>query len=141
MILSGEKAKILVTHVALPLEISPASIDFRISEDITIYSNNSVLVSTIEGVNMPDSVAGLLVLRTSTFRRGLILASPGWIDPGYIGKLTFRLTNVVDEKIVLSYGDRIIQVIFQMVLSTGSMYDGKYQGGMTTAQYIPDKEE
>jgi len=128
-------------------QIGVASIDLRISEDVVIYPPHALyglstyLVSSLESVDMPENLSALLTLRTSTFRRGLALASLGFVDPGYRGNLTFRLTHTnsyADGIIRLNRGDRVAQLIFLQVLGNSDLYGGKYQDSTGTAGYIPD---
>lgn len=124
-------------------KLNPASYDFTTNKpvEIIMLPGESLLLSTNERVNMPEHVAGLLVLRTSAFRKGLALASPGWIDPGYTGTLTFRVTNVSDQPIEIGIRERLIQVIFMELDDTPEqIYNGKYQGSTGTVGYIPDPD-
>jgi len=120
-------------------KVSPASVDLatQLKEEITIAPGASVLLSTASPVDFSDGMhAALLVLRTSSFRKGLALASPGWVDPGYYGTLTFRVTNVVDEPITVRPGDRLIQIIiFAMPIEPDQLYAGRYQGSSGAVGY------
>lgn len=124
-------------------QIGVGSIDVRIDKPIILFggvimSMSSALVSTIEKVNLDESVSALLVLRTSTFRRGLSLASTGYIDPGFSGNLTFRVTNVGEDMVRINKGERIAQLIFFEMRDNDSLYDGKYQNSDGVVGFIPD---
>jgi dCTP deaminase len=115
--------------------IGPASTDLHTEiEDggsIVLEPGKSVLLGTQQYVGMEDNQCALLVMRTSAFRKGLALASPGWVDPGYAGQLTFRVTNVVDQPIKIDNNDRIIQmIIFQLDDKPNKPYRGVYQGSV-----------
>jgi len=124
-------------------QIGVGSIDLRIDKTVTLFTGSflsSALVSSIEKVNLDENVSALLVLRTSTFRRGIALASTGYVDSGFSGNLTFRLTNVGAEyPICLKRGERIAQLIFMEMRGNEELYNGKYQGSSGTIGFIPDK--
>lgn len=120
-------------------KINPASINLTTEESVVLEPGDSVLLSTVEVVELGGAEAGLLVLRTSAFRKGLALASPGWVDPGYTGQLTFRVTNVVTDTIRICAGEQHIQmVVFRTSGEPERLYSGKYQGSRGAVGYIPD---
>ena len=59
---------------------------------------------------MPVDKAGLFTLKSSMGRRGLFLAHPGWIDPGYEGAITFSVS--VQVPVVMTVGERVGQLIY-----------------------------
>lgn len=126
-------------HNRQDYKINPASLDLTSSIHRVIAPGESLLISTQEVIRMPDYLSGLITLRTSMFRKGLALASPGWIDPGFSGNLTVRLTNVTTVPVALNHRERFIQIIFHpLTAPPGSSYDGKYQGSVGTVGYKPD---
>lgn len=86
-------------------------------------------VSTLEYIRMPGDLVGMLWLRTSHARRG-ILATFGVVDAGFEGELTFSCSASRDT--TLHVGSRFVQMVF---LRMGSVPDltyasrsGSYQG-------------
>ncbi len=86
------------------------------------------LIKTIEKVNLPKSLSGIIFPRTTLFRSGLALLN-GIVQPGYSGELTFGLINMGKSPIKISFGARIVHITFQEILGEGSQYRGQWQGG------------
>lgn len=126
-------------HNYTDYKVNPASLDLTSSIHRLIYPGVSLLVATQEVIRMPSDLTGLIMLRTSMFRKGLALASPGWIDPGFSGNLTVRITNVSEIPVTLEHRERFIQIVFQtMTAPPGADYSGKYQNSKGVVGYIPD---
>jgi deoxycytidine triphosphate deaminase len=86
------------------------------------------LVKTMEKVNLPVTLSGIIFPRTTMFRSGLGLFN-GVVQPGYSGELTFGLANLGPSQIKVSFGARVVHITFQEVLGTGNQYRGQWQGG------------
>lgn len=130
-------------------QIGVASIDLRIDSDVLLLNSatrnlkhETKLVSSIERVVMPADVSAFLVLRSSMFRKGVGLASTGFVDPGFRGNLSFRLFfSSEDAYIELKRGTRVAQLVFMRVDGNTSEYAGKYQDSQGTVQYKPDGDK
>jgi len=86
------------------------------------------LVKTMEKVNLPVSISGIIFPRTTLFRSGLALFN-GIVQPGYKGELTFGLCNLGKSNITISFGARVVHITFHEVLGEGNQYRGQWQGG------------
>lgn len=86
------------------------------------------LVKTMEKVNLPVTVSGIIFPRTTLFRSGLGLFN-GIVQPGYQGELTFGLCNLGKSNIKISFGARVVHITFHEVLGEGNQYRGQWQGG------------
>lgn len=86
------------------------------------------LIKTIEKVNLPTTLSGIIFPRTTMFRSGLGLFN-GIVQPGYAGELTFGVCNLGQSLIKISLGARIVHITFQEVLGEGNQYRGQWQGG------------
>jgi len=86
------------------------------------------LVKTIEKVNLPTTLSGIIFPRTTMFRSGLGLFN-GVVQPGYCGELTFGVCNLGKSNIKVSFGARIVHITFHEVLGEGNQYRGQWQGG------------
>jgi deoxycytidine triphosphate deaminase len=86
------------------------------------------LIKTIEKVNLPTTLSGVIFPRTTLFRSGLGLFN-GVVQPGYAGELTFGLCNLGKNKIKISFGARVVHITFHEVLGEGNQYRGQWQGG------------
>jgi deoxycytidine triphosphate deaminase len=94
------------------------------------------LIKTIEKVNLPVTLSGIIFPRTTMFRSGLGLFN-GIVQPGYCGELTFGVCNLGKSKIKVSFGARVVHITFHEVLGEGNQYRGQWQGGRVTT----DKKE
>ena len=91
------------------------------------------LVKTMEKVNLPNTLSGIIVPRTTLFRSGLGLFN-GIVQPGYSGELTFGLCNLGKSHIRISFGARVVHITFHEVLGKGNQYRGQWQGGRVVTQ-------
>jgi deoxycytidine triphosphate deaminase len=91
------------------------------------------LVKTIEKVNLPVTLSGIIFPRTTMFRSGLGLFN-GIVQPGYQGELTFGLCNLGNSNIKISFGARIVHITFHEVLGEGNQYRGQWQGGRVATE-------
>ncbi len=106
--------------------LQPASYDLRAGVDVTIPSKTLKLVSSLEYVELPQDVAGVLRTRSSYARKGLVLGG-GFIDPGFRGNLTLCLSNMGEKEIELKKGERIVQMLLLQVKAPSEAYNGQYQ--------------
>lgn len=94
---------------------------------VTVLPGESFRASTIEILGFPNFITGEIVSKSSTARKGLFLASPGWIDPGFIGQLTVAMKNETLAPMKLVYGTKMWQVIFETCEPAEQAYTGHYQ--------------
>lgn len=109
--------------------INPASIDLSLGEEIrdvdghlidklgkddefVIKPNQFVLAHTLEKINMPINLLGIVKGKSSLARKGLIVEFAGFIDPGFTGQITLELKNVSDKPVTLKKYMRICQLCF-----------------------------
>lgn len=105
------------------------------SEPFIIQPGTFCLGSTVETISLPDDIVARVDGKSSLGRLGLLVhATAGYVDPGWVGKLTLELSNQSQMPIALYPGMRIAQISF-LRLSTpvdrpyGSPGLGsKYQG-------------
>ncbi|MFH1232962.1 MAG: hypothetical protein V1651_03835, partial [Patescibacteria group bacterium] len=90
--------------------------------------NKYYLIKTIEKVNLPNNLSGIIFPRTTLFRSGLGLFT-GVVQPGYCGELTFGICNLGKSNIKISFGARIAHITFHEVFGQGNEYRGQWQGG------------
>ncbi len=86
------------------------------------------LIKTMEKVNLPTTLSGIIFPRTTLFRSGLALFN-GVVQPGYSGELTFGICNLGNSNIKVSFGARVVHITFHEVLGEGNQYRGQWQGG------------
>jgi deoxycytidine triphosphate deaminase len=92
------------------------------------------MTKTIEEVNIPDNVVGIIKPRSTTFRCGLILRG-GVIQPGYKGQMFYGMYNAGPINVEIELGARYAQIIFQEVKGKAvNTYRGQWQGGRATTK-------
>jgi deoxycytidine triphosphate deaminase len=91
------------------------------------------LIKTMEKVNLPIDLSGIIFPRTTLFRSGLALFN-GIVQSGYCGELTFGICNMGKSKIKISFGARIAHITFHEVLGEGNQYKGQWQGGRVATE-------
>lgn len=92
-----------------------AGLDLKIKESITVLKNTVVLLDTGVKVAIPDGYFGLLVPRSSMYKKGLYLANTvGIIDSDYRGELKIAVAvadNWPSSSVEITAGDRLVQLI------------------------------
>ncbi len=136
MILSDGTILELIDSGALDIKpfnierLTPNGYDFGIGEDIIIPAGNGKQIETLEAVFLPDFVGAMMLLRSSYSRRGLI-ASFGFVDAGFKGKIRFFAYNSSQEEIILSKEKGVFQMIFinldKVALKNYENRSGHYQ--------------
>lgn len=132
--------------------VNPASIDLALGEEIrdvdghlidklgkndefVIKPNQFVLAHTLEKINMPVNLLGIVKGKSSLARKGLIVEFAGFIDPGFDGQITLELKNVSDKPVTIKKYMRICQLCFLKMNGVprfpyGSDKDSHYQHQM-----------
>jgi deoxycytidine triphosphate deaminase len=107
------------------------------TEDAFVFAPGKYyLIKTMEKVNLPTTLSGVVFPRTTMFRSGLGMFN-GIVQPGYSGELTFGVCNFGQSNIKISFGARVAHITFHEVLGEGNQYKGQWQGGRVSA----DKKE
>ncbi|MGC8849954.1 MAG: dCTP deaminase [Candidatus Bathyarchaeia archaeon] len=110
--------------------VKPAGYDLRCGESLEIPPREHRLTFTYEWIEVPLDLAGILHLRSSFVREGLI-GGLSLVDPGFKGRLTLALFNTGYTIISISEREPFIQVSFMLLSRMASKgYDGKYQYSM-----------
>lgn len=112
---------------------SVAVFDENKTQAVMVKPDDFYLVKTVETVNVPDNLVGILKPRSTMQRMGLFLRTTQ-IAPGYSGELTFALKNVGPSTVKLELGARIVHVMFAEVKGKTSLYRGQWQGGRVTTK-------
>jgi dCTP deaminase len=89
------------------------------------------LVSTKEYLEVPHDLCGMLFMRSSYIRKGLI-AGFGMVDAGFKGTLTFSVANLGPVRVALPINERVCQISYLKLQSTPQQLygdrSGTYQG-------------
>lgn len=124
MILSDASIDEYVTRFSLiePFrrkQLQPASYDLTLGELPgglrKLEPGQFILASTLERVNIPAHVVGRIEGKSSWARKGLIIHTAGFVDPGFRGQLTLEMTNLSDTPVPLKVGVLIAQIAFQLL--------------------------
>lgn len=127
MILSDKSIRRLVGErdMIMPFAeeyLQPASYDCRLKEVLAfghkhecyvINPKEFVLGGTLEKISLPANVVARIEGKSSLARKGLMIHTAGFIDPGFSGYLTLEITNHSEKPIDLIAGQLIAQVAFQ----------------------------
>lgn len=96
-----------------------------------------ILATTLEWLELGNSIVGELSGKSSWGRRGLKIENAGFVDPGFKGNLTLEILNEGSAPVMLKSGEPICQIEFRTLLtSCEQAYKGKYvrQKGVTGAR-------
>ena len=114
-----------------------ASIDWG-EQIVSILPGQYVLTTTMERINMPDFLIGIIRPRSTLFRSGIELSS-GQVNPGYIGELTFGFHNASPYPFSLEMGARIAHILFGYVEGKSVSYKGQWQDGRISTDSLEDQ--
>lgn len=91
-----------------------------------IHPGQFVLAATEEKISLPEDLVGVLEGRSSLGRLGLIVhATAAFIGPGFVGHLTFEMSNISNLPIKLYAGMRVAQLAFGQLSSKAKQAYGK----------------
>ena len=99
----------------------------KVPQERHLPSGHFVLASSLERIELPDDITGMVHDKSTLARKGLALQNT-FIDPGFRGWVTLEIANHGPDPILLSVGMPIAQIVFhELDLPTELPYDGKYQ--------------
>jgi dCTP deaminase len=107
--------------------LNPAGYDLRLSAEVVLEPSEHRLVATMERVELSRDLVGVLHIRSSLAREG-VLASLALVDPGFRGQLTISLFNGGNKAIRLKAGERFVQLtLLRLGRQAATKYEGRYQ--------------
>ena len=108
---------------------------------ITLKPGERILAHSHEFVGILPPGAAEIRCRSGWSRNGLaVSSSAGWIDPGYINRLTLYLCNTNErETLLLPVGERIAQLVFHETGEISGSY-GKTEHGVAADKYQRDSD-
>ena len=121
----GEEAMIMLESP------EPAPTSIRIDEELVVPPYAHVLVVTEEYLELPPDIVGLVNLRSTYARRGLVIP-PTVVDAGYKGRLTLALRGA-PHPLRLRRGERIWHLVLVESHEAEKPYSGKYQNSTRLA--------
>ena len=87
------------------------------------------LLKTFEFVHMPVNCGGLLYLKSTYSRQGIVLTTNSPVDPGYRGKLSIGLFNASDLIVELIGTGGFMQMVVHEMSESAIAYQGRHQNG------------
>jgi len=102
-------------------------------DKVHLKPGKAYVMKTMERVNAPDNLVGLIFPRSTLYRSGILL-SGGVVDPGYNGELSFGLFNLGAKDFELEIGARVAHILFFEVKGKTKLYHGQWQGGRMSAE-------
>lgn len=108
-------------------------------ELVILTKDNYYLVETIEKLQVPENLLGIIHPRTTLFRCGVFMAY-SFVSPGYGlekegATLTFGLINHSNSPFILQMGARIAHIVFAKIEGKANPYGGQWddnQGRIST---------
>ena len=101
-------------------------------EKFTLHAGEFALAVTEESFDIPTNILARLEGKSSLGRLGLIVhATAGYIDPGFRGRVTLELSNLMRVPIILRPGMPVAQISFSYMSGNAMPYSGHYQGDDT----------
>mgnify|MGYP001770712067 FL=1 len=101
-------------------------VELPLQAELEVPPGAHVLVVTEEYLELPPDVVGLVNLRSTYARRGLVIP-PTVVDAGYRGRLTLALRGA-PYPLRIRRGERIWHLLLLESHPVGRPYSGKYQG-------------
>jgi len=102
--------------------------DIPFGSSFLLHPGSLVLVPTLEWVQLPKNLQGVVTARSSWAREGLNIATANIINPGYRGIVTLELANFGEIPIALYPGLRLAQMALYTLESDDPRKDGPHSG-------------
>jgi deoxycytidine triphosphate deaminase len=129
------KAFLGIDERETPELVEVAAFDAKNKSSFIFKPGTYYLTKTIEKVNLPENIAGIIKPRSTLYRSGLILRT-GIVNPGYDGELYFGLFNAGQIEVEIELGARFAQIYFTEVKGKAvNTYRGQWQGGRATTKH------
>ena len=110
--------------------IQPCSVDLHLSNvlktlndyeyvltdnnDFTLKPHGFILASTVEWVEIPDDLVGIVDGKSSLGRLGITAhVTAGYIDAGFKGNITLEIANLSNKPFILEKDMPICQIVFE----------------------------
>jgi dCTP deaminase len=107
--------------------LSASGYDLRIKDSVYLAPLEFALVTTVEEIELPSWVQGILLDKSTFARRGLSCFNTKF-EPGWRGYPTVELINLGRMGIKIEAGEPLCQMEFhELDEPTELVYNGKYQ--------------
>lgn len=116
-----------VTNIGYDLRAARFAKNKSMQESCELNPGESVFVESEEVVRFDNNTCGIVSLKNSRIRMGFTLDAPTY-QPGHTTKIYFRLTNVSNDVLVLSAGERYAMLMFQQLEKAPEVpYQGAFE--------------
>jgi dCTP deaminase len=99
--------------------------------ELVVPPGSVVLILSEEYLELPPDVVGMVNLRSTWARRGLLIP-PTIVDAGYRGRLTLAVRGP-PYRVSIRRGERVWHLVLAESRPAESPYRGRYQGSMELA--------
>lgn len=106
-----------VTNIGYDLRAGAFYADNKKSDVYELEPGDSVMVESVEIVHFDFDTCGILNIKNSRLRCGLMIDSPVY-QPGHTTRIYFRLTNLSSDNVRLNVGDRYVMLMFEQLTQT-----------------------
>lgn len=116
-----------ITNIGYDLQTKGFPKGGKTAESVTLNPGESTFVESVEIVAFDKNTVGKPVLKNSRIRMGLTMDTPVY-QPGHETRIYFRLTNISNDVLVLSAGEKYATLIFeQLHQEPDHPYNGTFQ--------------
>jgi len=91
--------------------LTPNGYDFGLVEEVTLKPGEGTQLESYESVSLPSFVSAMMLLRSSYSRKGIV-ASFGFVDAGFRGKIRFYVHNLGMNNVTFAKEKGVFQMIF-----------------------------
>lgn len=98
----------------------------EINSEISIVSQESIVVEVAEEIRVPHNRYGILVPTGGLFLTKGIMVAPAKVEPAFQGRLKLRIFNTSNRKVILRKGDKLASLVF-FSTETTKYHDAKYR--------------
>lgn len=126
-----ERLDVVDPHVIDPYDADSITRIFEEKKELPaiLMPGQRALLYTTDRVDVPHGSVGLVCLRSTFARLGLI-SPPTIVDAGFIGQLTMEVFNGSNFALMIRPGDAIWSVHVLSLERVEPLYEGRYQGQM-----------
>lgn len=112
--------EVYVTAEKLPRRLTTAK------DTVAIQPGEFGILMTHEYLHVPTNYLGLISLRFSFKKQGLVNISGFHVDPGFTGKIIFSVFNTGPRSVVLRFKEPVFMIMFEKLSQPATAYSGAF---------------
>ena len=117
-----------ITNIGYDLRADRFAREKKLVESCELQPGESSFVQSKEIISFDKDTVGKVVLKNSRIRMGLTLDAPVY-QPGHKTRIFFRLTNVSNDAITLTSGEKYAMLMFEQLHKSPDVpYTGTFEG-------------